>query len=197
MDWRNCKSLLKLREQINLAYPNRDKTSDGTIGDAAHASRKSDHNPWVKDKNGQPVVTAMDIDEDLSPNIHSLKGVIDAICASRDSRVKYIIYESKITVQGSNLQQWVDYHGMNPHNHHAHISVKSDQVFFDDDRLWRIDVTPILPPPIPQNFTLYTVRSHDTLWGIARQFSTSAEAIMTLNGLRSDVLQINQTLRVK
>ncbi|HKV33547.1 MAG TPA: hypothetical protein VJP89_04485, partial [Pyrinomonadaceae bacterium] len=60
MAWRVAKSLLRLREQINELAPNRSKASDGTIGDAAHASRKSDHNPWVKD-GSIGVVTAMDI----------------------------------------------------------------------------------------------------------------------------------------
>ena len=63
MAWRVAKSLTKLRDQINAMAPRRNKSADGTIGDAAHASRSSDHNPWVKDgKTG--VVTALDITND-------------------------------------------------------------------------------------------------------------------------------------
>ena len=63
MAWRVAKSLLKLRDQINAHAPKRSKKSDGYIGDAAHASRSSDHNPWVKDgKMG--VVTAADFTHD-------------------------------------------------------------------------------------------------------------------------------------
>ncbi|MGB4989147.1 MAG: hypothetical protein WBO10_07930, partial [Pyrinomonadaceae bacterium] len=69
MSWRIAESLKKLREQINAEWPGRDKASDGGIGDAAHASRSSDHNPWVKDSRGQGVVTAIDIDEDLAGDI--------------------------------------------------------------------------------------------------------------------------------
>lgn len=139
--WRRSKSLIKLTSQINAAWPERDTTSDGAIGDAAHASRNSDHNPWVIDRNGQPVVTAQDIDEDLTSDIHSLQSVVDAICRSRDSRVKYLIYEGRITVKGSNLQRWERYTGKNAHKHHLHISVFPDQRLFDDDREWSIGIS--------------------------------------------------------
>ena len=49
MTWRLARSLETLRAQINRIAPNRSKVSDGTIGDAKHASRSSDHNPWAKD----------------------------------------------------------------------------------------------------------------------------------------------------
>lgn len=136
--WRVAKSLLKLREQINAAYPNRDKASDGSIGNAEHAARTSDHNPYIIDKNGIGVVTAIDTDEDLSPSIHSIESIISAIRTSRDPRVKYIIYEQRITRKGSNLQQWDPYHGINPHQHHAHISVYGDPRLYDDDHPWNI-----------------------------------------------------------
>lgn len=137
MSYRRAKALDKLVSQINAAYPGRDKSSDGWIGDAAHASRSSDHNPWVKDgKMG--VVTAMDIDEDLAGDIHSIEFMVNAIRASRDPRVKYIIYEKRITVQGSNLQKWKKYTGTNAHGHHAHISVFPDKKLYDDVSPWSI-----------------------------------------------------------
>ncbi len=135
MSWRLAKSLIKLREQINAAYPSRDKTSDGTIGDTAHRNRKSDHNP-----NDKGVVCAIDIDEDLRGN-RTLEQVITAIRASRDKRVKYIIYEGRITEPGSDLQRWKKYTGANPHSHHAHISVNSDPRLYDDARDWSLDGT--------------------------------------------------------
>jgi hypothetical protein len=42
---RLSKSAIQLREQIDDAFPGRDRTSDGWIGDTRHAARKSDHNP--------------------------------------------------------------------------------------------------------------------------------------------------------
>jgi len=140
--WKRCRALIQLVTQINTAYPGRDTTSDGAIGDAEHASRSSDHNPWVIDPvDNVGVVTAQDIDEDLSSEIHSLKDVVVAICKSRDKRVKYIIYEGQITVQGSDLQAWKPYHGTNAHKHHAHISVNKEKKYWDDPSPWAIGST--------------------------------------------------------
>lgn len=129
-------SLVQLRKQINDRYPARDKTSDGWIGDKKHATRKSDHNPWVK-ADGDGVVTAIDVDEDLAPGLDAM-GTVVRLCASRDPRVKYIIYEGKITVQGSQLQQWKKYTGVNAHKHHVHVSVFPDRRLFDDASDWAI-----------------------------------------------------------
>ncbi len=41
------KAASQLREQIDDSFPDRDRTSDGWIGDTRHAARKSDHNPDV------------------------------------------------------------------------------------------------------------------------------------------------------
>lgn len=156
MGWRIAKSLLKLREQLKAAFPARDKTSDGAIGDAAHATRDSDHNPWVKDSKGMSVVTAIDIDEDLNDPTKTLQNVIDAICASKDSRVKYIIYEGRITVKGTNLQQWKKYTGKNAHRHHAHISAFPEQKKFDSEDSWDIQKIPTLPAPVSNEGPNYT-----------------------------------------
>lgn len=147
-DYRLAESLKTLRSQVNALFPNRDKTSDGWIGDAKHASRKSDHNPWVKDgKMG--IVTALDIDEDLAPNINSIESIVKSIQASRDPRVKYIIYEGRITVKGD-ITKWKDYSGVNPHRHHAHISVHSDKRLYDSTAEWSIgNATPNATVPVP------------------------------------------------
>lgn len=119
---RLCKSGVILREQINRAFIDRDKTSDGWLGDARHSSRKSDHNP---DANG--VVFAIDIDRDLSgkakPDL--MPDLADQIRAFGKSdklkRLAYIIFDGKIA-SAKSLWKWRTYTGINKHNHHAHIS---------------------------------------------------------------------------
>ncbi len=138
--WRVAKALLALREQVNAMAPTRRKKSDGTIGDAAHASRDSDHNPWVRDA-GVGVVTAMDI-------THNPDGGCDAgalantLLASRDPRIKYVIFNRRIA---SHLQkgpaapfQWRPYGGSNPHTKHVHISVRDVKTAYDATDRWTI-----------------------------------------------------------
>lgn len=137
--WRVALALVTLRNQVNAKWPNRDKASDGSIGDAAHAARTSDHNPWITDKKGFGVVSAIDIDADLSP-VESVKVLVDALFASRDPRIKYLIFNGKITQRDSHgiIAGWIDYHGVNAHKHHMHISVKSDPKSYDSTDAWDI-----------------------------------------------------------
>ena len=59
--WRVAESLLSLRATVQALRPDLPHNLYGTIGDAAHASRKSDHNPWVHDHDGTGIVRALDI----------------------------------------------------------------------------------------------------------------------------------------
>ena len=136
MAWRVAKTLIRLREQINEMAPDRSKASDGTIGDAAHASRSSDHNPWVKDGN-IGVVTAMDITNDIAHGCDA-QALVDALVNSRDPRIKYIIWNRKIV--NSRIQPWVwrNYKGINPHTKHFHLSVFPDKALYDSTESWQI-----------------------------------------------------------
>ena len=134
MGWRLAKSLIKLREQINALYPGRDTESDGSVGDLRHQVRKSDHNP-----NKFGVVTAIDVDEDISQGEDAMP-LVRALQASKDPRIKYIIYEGRITQKGD-VTRWKPYSGANPHRHHFHISVSSDRGLYDDDTPWDLNGT--------------------------------------------------------
>ena len=116
-----CKAGVTLREQINASYPDRDKTSDGWIGDTRHSARVSDHNP---DEHG--VVRAIDCDRDLSgkakPDL--MPDLADQIrlCAKRgDRRIAYVIFNGHIA-SPKKAWAWRPYDGINKHNHHCHIS---------------------------------------------------------------------------
>ncbi|HKP83174.1 MAG TPA: MBL fold metallo-hydrolase [Pyrinomonadaceae bacterium] len=138
--WRAAKSLLKLRDQVNTKAPRRNKASDGTIGDTAHCQRNSDHNPWVKD-GSIGVVTAMDITNDPAKGCDA-NTIAEAIRASRDSRVKYIIWNRRIAnsaaIGSAEAWQWRPYTGENPHTRHVHISVKPDKASYDSTATWSI-----------------------------------------------------------
>lgn len=141
--WRAAKSLEVLRYQINSAYPGRNKASDGTIGDAAHAKSKSEHNP---DANG--VVRALDITHDPAKGVDCGR-IIDAIVASRDRRVLYVIWNGRIC--SSEVQPWVwrAYTGKNKHDKHFHVSVVASPALYDNEAPWAIGTAAIHAPPPP------------------------------------------------
>ena len=143
MTWRLAKSLKKLQAQINEMAPGRSRVSDGSIGDAAHAARKSDHNP-----NERGIVAAIDVTHDPS-------GGCDGRILSRsliaDSRVKYVIFNSQIWK--ARTGQWELYDGANPHNHHVHVSVKPDALDQIQDWAVRIAGAPGEVPPATPTLT--------------------------------------------
>lgn len=118
MNPRLCKAGVQLREQIDDAFPDRDRRSDGWIADAAHKSRRSDHNPTRKGW-----VYALDIDADLKSDKSAPFDLADQLrlLARRDRRFKYIIFSGRIASRNT-LWRWVRYRGLNPHNSHLHIS---------------------------------------------------------------------------
>ena len=120
------RAAIQLREQIDDAFPDRDRTSDGWIGDTRHGARKSDHNPDVKGW-----VRAIDIDRDLSgkakPDL--MPDLVDQIrqaCKARsEKRIAYIIFDGKICSPILRWK-WRKYTGANTHNHHVHFSFKKE-----------------------------------------------------------------------
>jgi len=148
--WRVAKCLLKLRNQVNALAPNRSKVSDGTIGDQNHcgsSSSTSDHCPRIRD-GGVGVVAAMDITHDPSGGCDAGK-IAASIHESRDSRVKYIIWNRKIAnssaIGSSAPWAWRPYNGANPHNHHVHVSVKPAKPKYDSEETWSVSVSGAAP----------------------------------------------------
>jgi GH24 family phage-related lysozyme (muramidase) len=139
MPWRVAKSLDVLLSQVDRIAPERSKAADGSIGDAAHAARNSDHNPWVKD-GAVGVVTARDFTHDPAGGFDAY-AFAEALRAGRDDRIKYVISNRRIfsgAGQDHPAWQWRLYSGKNPHNHHTHVSVKPVKALYDSEAPWAI-----------------------------------------------------------
>lgn len=155
MRWRLASALDKLRAQVNDRFPSRSKDSDGSIGDAAHASRASDHNPWIMD-GGLGVVSAIDITHDPKSGCDSY-ALAEALRTARDPRIKYVISNRRIFAGPDGPQPWVwrKYTGANPHDHHVHVSVRSEKRYYDATNPWAFDMGDavdldgyVSPPPM-------------------------------------------------
>jgi hypothetical protein len=129
-----CKAGQQLREQIDDAFPDRDRASDGWIGDSKHAARKSDHNPTA-----DGIVRALDIDADLRSHKSEAFDLADQLrlLARSDKRISYIIFSGKIASYRRNYK-WRKYTGINPHKTHIHVSftAKGDS----DGSMFRIPI---------------------------------------------------------
>jgi hypothetical protein len=125
-DWKVAPALDQLLGQLNELAPLRSKAADGAIGDAAHASRGSDHNPhWCY--SGQAYVTARDYTHDRRGGLDCAQ-LAAALCAGKDRRVKYVIWSEQIMAGfgGPAPWTWRPYRGPNAHTKHLHLSVVAD-----------------------------------------------------------------------
>jgi hypothetical protein len=117
-----CKAGQQLREQFDDTFPDRDRSSDGWIGDTRHSARPSDHNPDAK----TGVVRAIDVDRDVSGSAKPdlMPDIADQIrlaAKAGDKRIAYVIFEGRIASSRMGWR-WRKYSGSNPHNKHCHIS---------------------------------------------------------------------------
>jgi hypothetical protein len=116
-----CKAGQQLREQFDDSY-DRDRRSDGWIGDTRHSARPSDHNPDAE----TGVVRAIDVDRDVvkggKPDLMpDIANQIRLCAKAGDKRIAYIIFEGRIASSRMGWR-WRKYSGSNPHNAHCHIS---------------------------------------------------------------------------
>lgn len=160
MTWRLARAIKTLLDQVNAENPHRRKDSDGGIGDAAHASRGSDHNPYIIVK-GQGVVRAFDFTHAPETGFDA-HAFAEVLLKNKDSRVRYIISNRKIASgkSGPSPWQWRPYSGSNAHNHHTHVSVTEDEAEFDSAAKWNLsglaaaaeaqapEANNYVPPPI-------------------------------------------------
>lgn len=141
MSWRTAFSIDQLRDEVNAAAPHRSTASDGTIGDPAHSSRLSDHNP-----NSAGVVRAFDITDDPEHGCDAgaiaeairllgLRGGHPALGPGA-----YVIYNRRIAsaTQDGQPWDWEPYFGSNAHTQHVHVSVATAASGYDSRRQWGV-----------------------------------------------------------
>lgn len=132
MAWVLTAGLQNLRSQVNERFPARDKSSDGTIGDAAHQAETSGHNPddtpgssaeWDSDSDNTAEVRAWDMDSDLRESGATAQMVVDHIRSLPNvaSVLRYIIYNRKIYRSTAGFAP-VAYTGASAHTEHIHFS---------------------------------------------------------------------------
>ncbi|EOC1335837.1 hypothetical protein ACI09U_003626 [Cronobacter turicensis] len=104
-------SVRKALQDATTRWPNRNKLSDGIMGDAAHQKRKSDHNDG----------NAFDLTHDPvnGPDCNEWAPVV-----INDPRVKYVIWNRRIYIVSEGV--WKEYTGSSPHNKHMHVSIHAE-----------------------------------------------------------------------
>lgn len=149
--WRDAYAIDQLGAEADAANPSRNKASDGTIGDAAHAAegKGSDHNPWVI-SGGEGIVRARDITNDPALNLPAVAERIRAAAiAGKLPQVTgggYVILNGRIT--NENWSGWHEYTGPDPHVSHMHVSVSLAEKQFDSRAAWGVFTAPQPPAPV-------------------------------------------------
>jgi hypothetical protein len=112
-----------LADQIESAWPER-HAADGTVASKGHdaGNPSSDHRPYPY--SGSGVVCAIDVGEVTEDDGFQLA---EALRVSRDSRIRYVIHESRMFSSYATASRkawaWGAYSGPSPHSDHVHLSV--------------------------------------------------------------------------
>lgn len=117
-------ALTRLRNEVNAAYPRRDKDSDGWIGDRAHQSRASAHNP---DPDGS--VDAFDMDCELNGPGRPYKAAVAHVISQFEKHpaASYWIYNDQISLRSEGWRaRSYAYAGpvRNRHTKHVHLETR-------------------------------------------------------------------------
>ena len=179
--WALTAGLQNLRDQVNQAFPDRDKASDGTIGDLAHMAGTSGHNPddtkgsrpeWSGDPDSTPEVRAWDMDTDLRAAPATAQQVVDHIrkLTGVSSVLRYIIYNRKI-YRASNGWKAEAYSGPSPHTEHIHFTGAYSQAADNNTTFnYRLEEIPVALTPADKTWLTNLVRTEvakagDLVWG--------------------------------
>jgi hypothetical protein len=139
-------ALTRFREAVNAAYPHRDKESDGTIGDEAHSSRSSDHNPDPAGESDAGSVDAWDMDVEVNgrgqlyaADVEKLKRVFESHPSS-----KYWIHNDQISHRSEGWKpRSYSYAGPDRNRHEKHVHFNTREEFEESRAPWEVeDMTP-------------------------------------------------------
>jgi hypothetical protein len=149
--WKLAPCLVAMEAEADRLAPRRRRTSDGSIGDHAHAVRRSDHNP---DEEGNPDwVDALDLSHDpangYDAHAHARQVARNVVNGIED-RVSYIISDWEIFSEKNGVWKWRPYSGANGHTIHAHYSVNDQHR--QDTSPWFSSVPPF-PAPTPPPYS--------------------------------------------
>jgi hypothetical protein len=133
MAWYLNPALSAFRTAVNAAYPDRDKGSDGTIGDEHHKP-PSDH---LEDGDGSVDAWDMDVEvngkgKPYAADVEHLKKVFEQHEASR-----YWIHDRQIATR-SNGWRRERYTGPNPHTLHVHWNTRESHEH--SAQPWEVDM---------------------------------------------------------
>ena len=103
---------LQALRDATARWPNRDRSSDGIMGDTAHQQRHSDHNDG----------NAFDLTHDPA---HGVDCAVLSRLVINDNRVTYVISNRQIYNRARVAEGWRPYTGLNPHNRHMHVSIRA------------------------------------------------------------------------
>lgn len=150
MAWRLVKSLDVLRAQVRAAAPRAVPPATaaaawGTVGDLAHQSGTSDHNPAVyKALGSTPVVCAADFPHAPALGLDG-HAFTEALRQSRDPRIGYVIFDGRVFSSTNAPWVWRTHTGSDKHRDHWHVS-GVHTALADDTRPWAMpegdDMTP-------------------------------------------------------
>ncbi len=165
-NWELAPSLIRLMEDVDAKYPKRSKVHDGSIGDASHAARTSDHNP-DRDADDLPrgYVSAVDITKDSAA---MAKFLLTELIG--DERVWYVIHDGFIY---SRTHGWAkrEYDGPNPHTHHLHVSLRQTKEAANSTAGWFGAAKPEPPKPVAKKLPVLSIRDkHAVLVPFLKRF---------------------------
>lgn len=155
--WTLTAGLQNLRDQVNDRWPDRDRESDGSIGDIAHQSSTSSHNrddtagsrpAWDGDPDSTPEVRAWDMDTDLREPGASALMVVDHIrrLPGIAGVLRYIIYDRRMYHSRDGFASTA-YDGPSPHTEHIHFegawSQAADNNTSFDFNLWEVGMAEV------------------------------------------------------